>query len=58
MTGFTAIADDLTGACDVGAELAAAGWRVRVAVDPSGMSACDDDGNAPDASGFAIPTHK
>ena len=29
---LTAIADDLTGACDVGAELAAAGHRVRVAV--------------------------
>jgi uncharacterized protein YgbK (DUF1537 family) len=33
VTGFTAIADDLTGACDVAAELAAAGQRVLVAVD-------------------------
>jgi uncharacterized protein YgbK (DUF1537 family) len=31
---LTAIADDLTGACDVGAELAAAGQRVRVVVAP------------------------
>ena len=34
MTAFAAIADDLTGACDVAAELAAAGRRVRVAVSP------------------------
>ena len=44
MTAFTAIADDLTGACDVAAELAVAGLRVRVAVDPRGMTARDDDG--------------
>lgn len=43
MTAFTAIADDLTGACDVAAELAA-GRRVRVAVDPDGIHARDDDG--------------
>ncbi len=34
MTPFAAIADDLTGACDVAAELAAAGRRVRVVVEP------------------------
>ena len=34
MTAFAAIADDLTGACDVAAELAAAGHRVRVVVQP------------------------
>lgn len=44
MTAFSAIADDLTGACDVAAELAAAGQRVRVAVDPGGVSSRDGDG--------------
>lgn len=34
MTPFAAIADDLTGACDVAAELAASGQRVRVVVAP------------------------
>jgi D-threonate/D-erythronate kinase len=33
VTALTTIADDLTGACDVGAELAAAGHRVRVSVE-------------------------
>ena len=33
MTALQVIADDVTGACDVGAELAAAGFAVRVAVD-------------------------
>jgi uncharacterized protein YgbK (DUF1537 family) len=42
VTAFAAIADDLTGACDVAAELAAAGRRVRVVVEPGGASACDD----------------
>ncbi|HEY2387877.1 MAG TPA: four-carbon acid sugar kinase family protein [Candidatus Binatia bacterium] len=36
MTGLQVIADDVTGACDVGAELAAAGVAVRVAVDGRG----------------------
>ncbi|MBP1689572.1 MAG: four-carbon acid sugar kinase family protein [Deltaproteobacteria bacterium] len=44
MTGFTAIADDLTGACDVAAELAVAGWRVRVAVDANGLPGREDGG--------------
>jgi uncharacterized protein YgbK (DUF1537 family) len=44
MTAFTAIADDLTGACDVAAELVVAGRRVRVAIDPAGVPARDDDG--------------
>ncbi len=44
MTAFAAIADDLTGACDVAAELAAAGHRVRVVVEPGGTLA--DDGTA------------
>lgn len=41
---LTAIADDLTGACDVGAELAAAGHRVRVAVaaTPAAAAIADD----------------
>lgn len=42
MTAFAAIADDLTGACDVAAELAAAGRRVRVVVEPGAALACDD----------------
>jgi uncharacterized protein YgbK (DUF1537 family) len=42
VTAFAAIADDLTGACDVAAELAAAGQRVRVVVEPGGALACDD----------------
>jgi len=42
VTAFAAIADDLTGACDVAAELAAAGRRVRVVVVPGGPVACDD----------------
>lgn len=41
MTAFAAIADDLTGACDVAAELAAAGRRVRVVVAPGGADACE-----------------
>ncbi len=40
---LTAIADDLTGACDVGAELAAAGHRVRVVVTPGGTTTADGD---------------
>lgn len=40
---LTAIADDLTGACDVGAELAAAGHRVRVVVAPDGAATSADD---------------
>jgi uncharacterized protein YgbK (DUF1537 family) len=39
MTTLDVIADDVTGACDVGAELAAAGFAVRVAVDGS----CGED---------------
>lgn len=42
MTSFAAIADDLTGACDVAAELAAAGRRVRVVVAPGDTSASED----------------
>ena len=42
MTAFAAIADDLTGACDVAAELAVAGRRVRVVVEPGGAVASDD----------------
>lgn len=42
MSAFAAIADDLTGACDVAAELAAAGRRVRVVVEPGGAVAHDD----------------
>lgn len=42
MTSFAAIADDLTGACDVAAELAAAGQRVRVVVAPGDTSASED----------------
>ncbi|MBI3770103.1 MAG: four-carbon acid sugar kinase family protein [Deltaproteobacteria bacterium] len=37
MTALEVIADDLTGACDVGAELAAAGFAVRVAVDGASL---------------------
>lgn len=43
MTELEVIADDLTGACDVGAELAAAGFPVRVAVDGTPI---DDVGDA------------
>jgi uncharacterized protein YgbK (DUF1537 family) len=44
VTAFAAIADDLTGACDVAAELAAAGRRVRVAVRPdAAVAAAEDD---------------
>jgi uncharacterized protein YgbK (DUF1537 family) len=39
MTTLDVIADDVTGACDVGAELAAGGFAVRVAVDGS----CGED---------------
>jgi uncharacterized protein YgbK (DUF1537 family) len=39
MTGLQVIADDVTGACDVGAELARAGVPVRVAVDGQGSAA-------------------
>lgn len=49
MNALEVIADDLTGACDVGAELAAAGFGVRVAVD--GMSA----GAAASAAGSTSP---
>ncbi len=42
----TVIADDLTGACDVGAELAAAGQRVRVGV-AAGSSPAAADGFVP-----------
>jgi len=41
MTSLEVIADDVTGACDVGAELAEAGATVRVAVD--GRPAADHD---------------
>jgi uncharacterized protein YgbK (DUF1537 family) len=41
VTAFAAIADDLTGACDVAAELAEAGQRVCVVVEPG--SASDSD---------------
>lgn len=44
MRDFAAIADDLTGACDVAAELAVAGCRARVVVDPEASPAADDDG--------------
>jgi uncharacterized protein YgbK (DUF1537 family) len=40
MTALQVIADDVTGACDVGAELAAAGFAVRVAV--NGEAGADD----------------
>jgi uncharacterized protein YgbK (DUF1537 family) len=40
---LTALADDLTGACDVAAELAAAGRRVRVVVAPDGAAPAGDD---------------
>jgi D-threonate/D-erythronate kinase len=39
-----AVADDVTGACDVAAELAQAGFRVRVAVTPARSSATAGDG--------------
>ncbi len=42
MSALQVIADDVTGACDVGAELAAVGFRVRVAV--TGAARDDDDG--------------
>jgi len=41
---FAAIADDLTGACDVAAELALSGRRVRVAVDAEGVTPAAGDG--------------
>ena len=44
MTAFAAIADDLTGACDVAAELAAAGQRVRVLVAPGDGPVAADGG--------------
>jgi uncharacterized protein YgbK (DUF1537 family) len=43
VTGFTAIADDLTGACDVAAELAAAGRQAHVVV--AGGAPPDDEGD-------------
>lgn len=43
MSAFAAIADDLTGACDVAAELAAAGCRARVVVEPDAVVAGDED---------------
>jgi uncharacterized protein YgbK (DUF1537 family) len=45
VTAFAAIADDLTGACDVAAELAVAGHRVRVEVAPG---ASEDAGDTSD----------
>lgn len=39
MSGLRVIADDVTGACDVGGEFAAAGYTVRVAVDERGQGA-------------------
>jgi len=42
MTPLEVIADDVTGACDVGAELAEAGVTVRVAVDGKPAAAEDD----------------
>ncbi|MCC6850532.1 MAG: hypothetical protein IT294_18750 [Deltaproteobacteria bacterium] len=44
MSAFAAIADDLTGACDVAAELAAAGLRARVVVEAGATAAPGDDG--------------
>lgn len=44
MSAFAAIADDLTGACDVAAELAAAGCRARVVVEPDAVVAEDEAG--------------
>jgi uncharacterized protein YgbK (DUF1537 family) len=43
VNAFAAIADDLTGACDVAAELALAGRRVRVAVDAERVAPADGD---------------
>ncbi len=43
MTGLQVIADDVTGACDVGAELATAGFAVRVAVNGDVDEAESDD---------------
>ncbi|MEO6027138.1 MAG: four-carbon acid sugar kinase family protein [Candidatus Binatia bacterium] len=45
MTAFAAIADDLTGACDVAAELALAGWQVRVALGPEAPATTTDPGD-------------
>jgi uncharacterized protein YgbK (DUF1537 family) len=42
VSGFAAIADDVTGACDVGGEFAAAGWRVRVLVGGPGHGGADE----------------
>ncbi len=44
MTAFAAIADDLTGACDVAAELALAGQRVEVVVAPDGVATPGGEG--------------
>ncbi len=44
MTAFAAIADDLTGACDVAAELATAGRCVRVEVVPGAYGGAEDGG--------------
>jgi uncharacterized protein YgbK (DUF1537 family) len=42
LSAFAAIADDITGACDVAAELATAGMRARVVVEP-GAAVADDE---------------
>jgi len=46
VSAFAAIADDLTGACDVAAELAAAGLRAHVVVEPGAVAAGGEDGIA------------
>jgi len=45
VTAFAAIADDLTGACDVAAELALAGRQVRVALGPEAPPPMIDGGD-------------